>query len=81
MDEAKSKLVLKKGGGLIYPQPSLKGNLETKFFNEVVKALDKPVAKPSYASAPLITLRELMPRIRRLSTRFRVLAIELKLQG
>ena len=55
--ETKNKLVLKKGGGPINPLPSLEGNVETEFFNEVVKVSDKPVAKPSYAAAPLLTLR------------------------
>ena len=61
VDETQNKLVLKKGGGPLNPQPSLEGNVETEFFNEVVKVCDKPVAKSSYAAAPLITLRELMP--------------------
>ena len=61
VDETKNKLVLKKGGGPINPQPSLEGNVETEFFNEVVKVSDKPIAKTSYATAPLVTLRQLMP--------------------
>ena len=61
VDETKNKLVLKKGGGPLNPQPSLEGNVETEFFHEVVKVSDKPVAKTSYAAAPLITFRQLMP--------------------
>ena len=59
--ETKNKLVLKKGGGPVNPLPSLEGNVETEFFNELVKVCEKPVAKTSYAAAPLITLRQLMP--------------------
>ena len=43
VDETKNKLVLKKGDGPLNPQPSLEGNVETEFFNEVVKVSDKPV--------------------------------------
>ena len=59
--ETINKLVLQKGGGPINLLPSLEGNIETEFFNKVVKVSDKPVAKPSYAAAPLLTLKQLMP--------------------
>ena len=61
VEKTKAQLVLKKGGGPIDPQPSLDGNVTTEYINEVVKVDKTPIVKPTYESAPLVTLRELLP--------------------
>lgn len=59
--KTKAQITLKKGGGPVDPQPSLEGSVTTEYINEVVKVDQTPVAKPTYAEAPLLTLRELLP--------------------
>ena len=61
VDQTKASLVLKQGGGPVDPQPSLEGTVRTEYINEVVKVDPTPIAKPSYAEAPLVTLRDLLP--------------------
>ena len=53
--------MLKNGAGPLNPQPSLEGNFETEYINEVVKVNTTHIAQSSYETAPLITLRELLP--------------------
>ena len=61
VEQTQAKLVLKKGGGPLNPQPSLEGYVETEYINEVVKVDMAPKVTSSYAAAPLVTLRELLP--------------------
>ena len=56
----KEKLLIKQGGTAVAALPVNK-KLETEMFNEVVEVNQTPVATTSYAEAPLITLRQLMP--------------------
>ena len=61
VEQTKASLVLKNGGGPLNPQPSLEGHVETEYINEVVKVNPTPIATTTYATAPLLTLRELLP--------------------
>ena len=62
VEKTKAQLVLKKGGGSVDPQPSLDRNVTTEYIDEVVKVDKTPIVKPTYKSAPLVTLRELLPK-------------------
>ena len=55
----KAKLLQQKTGSAV-PVPLPESSIETEMFHEMVEQNAKPVEAPSYAKAPIVTLRQLM---------------------
>ena len=59
--DTKAKLLQKKTGSAD-PVALAEGNVETEMYHEMVEPSTTPVALPSYEKAPVVTLRQLMPK-------------------